>query len=173
MMLLIALLWGFAQAQTPASPAAPQAAPLPTPPATFVAAADIESTMKQSIANNTLDKRVGMAAGARGTVRVGIVHRTTQEPRALMHEELTEIYQIIEGSGTLLTGGPMTDCKPVADPPNLGPTKSYYCTLVAGISQKVMPKDVIIVPAGTAHKFSQLDGPISYVIYRFEPPQGK
>ncbi len=33
-----------------------------------------------------------------------------------MHEELTEIYQIIEGSGTLLT---------------------------AGVSQKVKPKDVI------------------------------
>ena len=173
MMILIALLWGFTQAQTPASPAIPQATPPPTPPATFVAAADIESTMRQSIANNTLDKRVAMAAGARGTVRVGIVHRTTQEPRALMHEELTEIYQIIEGSGTLLTGGPMTDCRPVADPPNLGPTKSYYCTLVSGVSQKVMPKDVIIVPAGTAHKFSQLDGPISYVIYRFEAPQAR
>ncbi len=62
-----------------------------------------------------------------------------------MHEELTEIYQIIEGSGTLLTGGTMTDLRPVADPPNLGPTESYFCTMVGGVSQKVMPKDVIIV----------------------------
>jgi hypothetical protein len=29
------------------------------------------------------------------------------------------------------------------------------------------------VPAGTPHKFSELDGPISYAIYRFEAPQGK
>jgi mannose-6-phosphate isomerase-like protein (cupin superfamily) len=165
MLILIALFWGLMLAKAPTPPA--------TPPATFVGAAEIESTMRQSIANNTLDKRVALAPGARGTVRVGIVHRTSQEPRALMHEEPTEVYQIIEGSGTLLTGGTIKDLRPVADPPNLGPTKSYFCTLAGGVSQKVMPKDVIIVPAGTPHKFSQLDGPISYVIYRFEAPQGK
>ncbi len=170
-MLMPMLLVGFMLVQAPV-PAAPPAAAAP-PPATFVGSAEIDATMRESIANNTLDKRVAMAPGPRGITRVGIVHRTIQEPRALMHEELTEIYQIIEGSGTLLTGGPMTDCRPVADPPNLGPTKSYYCTLTAGVSQKVKPKDVIIVPAGTPHKFSQLDGPISYVIYRFEAPQGK
>ena len=162
MLNLMMLLLGFAQAQA-----------APPPPATFVGSAEIDATLRESIANNTLDKRVAMAPGPRGIVRVGIVHRTTHEPRALMHEELTEIYQIVEGSGTLLTGGPMTDCRLVADPPNLGPTRSYYCTLTEGVSQKVKPKDVIIVPAGTPHKFSQLDGPISYVIYRFEAPQAK
>ena len=160
------LFWGVALAQSPA-------APPPPPPATFVGAAEIESTLRESITNNTLDKRVALAPGPRGTVRVGVVHRSTQEPRALMHDELTEIYQIIEGSGTLVTGGAMTGCAPVADPPNLGPTKSYFCTMTAGVSQKVKPKDVIIVPAGTPHKFSQLDGPISYVIYRFEAPPAK
>ena len=169
MLIPLLLVWGFALPQEPP----PQPPPPPKPPATFVGAAAIESTMRQSITNNTLDTRVALAAGARGTVRVGIVHRATQEPRALMHEELTEIYQILEGSGTLLTGGAMTDCRPVADPLNLGPTKSYYCTMSAGVSQKVSPKDVIIVPAGTPHKFSQLDGPISYMVYRFEAPQGK
>ena len=129
--------------------------------------------MRESITNNTLDKRVALAPGGRGPVRGGIVHRSTQEPRALMHDELTEIYQIIEGSGTLVTGGATTECAPVADPPNLGPTRSYFCTMTAGVSQRVKPKDVIIVPAGTPHKFSQLDGPISYVIYRFEAPPGR
>jgi mannose-6-phosphate isomerase-like protein (cupin superfamily) len=167
MTMTIALFWVLALAQAPS-----QAAP-PPPPATFIGGAEIESTLRESIANNTLDKRVALAPGPRGIVRVGIVHRSKQEPRALMHEELTEIYQIIEGSGTLVTGGPMTDCAPVADPPNLGPTRSYYCTMTAGVSQKVKPKDMVIVPAGTPHKFSQLDGPISYAIYRFEAPQGK
>ncbi len=169
MLIPILLLSAVMLAQAPAT-LATSAAP---PPATFVGSAEIEATLRASIANNTLDTRVGMAPGPRGITRVGIVHRTVQEPRALMHEELTEIYQIVEGSGTLLTGGPMTDCRPVADPPNLGPTKSYYCTLTGGVSQRVKPKDVIIVPAGTPHKFSQLDGPISYVIYRFEAPPGK
>jgi hypothetical protein len=69
MLILTTVFWGFMLAQAPAI---------------FVASAEIESTMRQSIANNTLDKRVAMAPGARGTVRVGIVHRTVQEPRALM-----------------------------------------------------------------------------------------
>ena len=167
MMMTSAIFWVLALAQ------APSQATLPAPPATFIGSAEIESTLRESIANNTLDKRVALAPGPRGIVRVGIVHRSKQEPRALLHEELTEIYQIIEGSGTLVTGGPTTDCAPVADPPNLGPTRSYYCTMTAGVSQKVKPKDMIIVPAGTPHKFSELDGPISYAIYRFEAPQGK
>jgi hypothetical protein len=33
----------------------------------------------------------------------------------------------------------------------------------------VGPKDVIIVPAGMPHRFSQLDGAIVYMVYRFEP----
>ena len=150
MLIPMTLFWGVMLAQATAPP-----------PATFVGAAEIESTMRESIANNTLDTRGALAPGPRGIVRGGIVHRSTQEPRALMHDELTEIYQIIEGSGTLVTGGATTDCAPVADPPNLGPTKSYFCTMTAGVSQKVKAKDVIIVPAGTPHKFSQLDGPIS------------
>lgn len=165
MLVPLLLVWGFALPQEPAPP--------PKPPATFVAAAEIDATLRQSIANNTLDTRVALAAGARGIVRVGIVHRKTQEPRALVHDELTEIYQIVEGSGTLVTGGPTTECRPVADPPNLSPTRSYDCTMTGGVSQKVQPKDVIVVPAGTPHKFSQLDGSISYVIYRFEAPQGR
>jgi hypothetical protein len=27
----------------------------------------------------------------------------------------------------------------------------------------------VIVPGGMAHRFSQLDGPIKYLVYRFDP----
>ena len=35
------------------------------------------------------------------------------------------------------------------------------------------PSDRVIVPAGSPHRFTELDGPISYVIYRFEPVPAK
>jgi mannose-6-phosphate isomerase-like protein (cupin superfamily) len=38
-----------------------------------------------------------------------------------------------------------------------------------GDTRRVQANDVIIVPAGTAHRFSELDGPITYLVYRFEP----
>jgi len=33
--------------------------------------------------------------------------------------------------------------------------------------------DVVIIPAGIAHGFTQLDGPIQYLVYRFEPSAPK
>ena len=134
-----------------------------------IAAADIDATMRASIATKKLDTKINETPVKGGIVRVGIVHRTSAEARALMHDELTEIYQIIEGSGTLLMGGEMQDKRPVSDPPNLGPTPSYFVTQVGGVTRKVGPKDLVILPAGIPHRFTQIDGPLSYVIYRFEP----
>ena len=42
-------------------------------------------------------------------------------------------------------------------------------TRIGGEARRVKPGDIIIVPAGTPHSFSELDGPISYLVYRFEP----
>lgn len=144
----------------------------PVPPAIVVSAETVDGTLKQSIANNTLDKKMAETPTKGGIVRVGIVHRTAPEPRALLHNELTEIYQIIRGSGTLYTGGAPTEAKPVSDPPNLGPTPSFYVTQAgAAATQKVTKGDLVIIPAGLPHRFSDLDGPIEYVIYRFEAAQ--
>lgn len=160
MLTLLGLFWGLLVAQAPAQ--------MP-----FVAATEIDSTMKRSVANNILDTKMEKATVKGGIVRVGLVHRKNAEAAALMHEDLTEIYQIIEGSGTLIVGGTMENPRPVSDPPNLGPTASYSGAQTGGVSQKLMPKDVVIVPAGMPHRFIQLDGPISYVIYRFEPAKPK
>jgi mannose-6-phosphate isomerase-like protein (cupin superfamily) len=138
-----------------------------------VDAATIESTMKHSVENNILDTKVNETAVKGGIVRVGIVHRKNAEAAPLMHQELTEIYQIIEGSGTIMIGGTMPNPHRVQDPPNLGPTPTFSGEAVGGVTRKVGPKDVVIVPAGSPHRFIQLDGPISYVIYRFEPAPSK
>ncbi len=138
-----------------------------------VSAATIESTMKHSVENNILDTKVNETAVKGGIVRVGIVHRKNVEALPLMHQELTEVYQILEGSGTISIGGTMPNPRPVQDPPNLGPTPTFQGEQVGGVARKVGPKDVVIVPAGSPHHFVQLDGPISYVIYRFEPAQSK
>lgn len=141
--------------------------------ASVLSAADIDAQKRKSVANNTLDTKIKETAVKGGIVRVGVVHRTSAEARALMHDDLTEIYQIIEGSGTLLLGGTIEDKRPVSDPPNLGPTPSYFVTQVGGVTRKIGPNDLVILPAGVPHKFTQLDGPISYVIFRFEvtPPK--
>ena len=152
--------------------AIPALAQTPAPsPAAVVSAETVDATLRASIANNTLDKKMNETPVKGGIVRIGIVHRTKPEPRALLHNQLTEIYQIIQGSGTLFTGGTPQEPTPVSDPPNLGPTPSFYVTQAGGTTQKVKAHDIVVIPAGLPHRFSELDGPIEYVIYRFEVPK--
>jgi len=164
---IILSLWTLALAQTGAAVAAGPSPATPAP-AAVVSAETVDATMQRSIANNTLDTKMNETPVKGGIIRVGLVHRTKPEPRALLHDDLTEIYQIIKGSGTLFTGGTPQDPTSVSDPPNLGPTPSWYVTQAGGVTRKVKPNDIVIIPAGLPHRFSELDGPIEYVIYRFE-----
>ena len=92
---------------------------VPPPPAVIVPAGQVNATISQSTANNTLDTKMAETRVEGGIVRVGVIYRTRPEARALVHQELTEIYQIVEGAGTLVTGGTVEDAQSVSDPPNL------------------------------------------------------
>ena len=133
----------------------------------------IEATRKTSVEKNILDTKIAETPMKGGLLRVGVVHRKNAEAAALMHQELTEIYQILEGSGTVTIGGAITSQRPGKDPPNLGDTPSFTTQETPGVSRHAGPGDLVIIPAGLPHRWTQLDGPISYVIFRFEPAQPK
>jgi mannose-6-phosphate isomerase-like protein (cupin superfamily) len=136
---------------------------------TVITADEIAATLKQSIANNTVDQPIKLAEIPGGhKASLAMLRRTKPETSALIHDYVTEIYQIVEGSGTLVTGGSLEDPKE-NDLTRLNAGMSHTGTHRGGESQKVKAKDVIIVPAGMAHRFSELDGPIVYLVYRFEP----
>jgi mannose-6-phosphate isomerase-like protein (cupin superfamily) len=136
---------------------------------TVITADEIAATLKQSIANNTVDQPIKLAEIPGGhKASLAMLRRTKPETTALIHDYVTEIYQIVEGSGTLVTGGSLEDPKE-NDLTRLNAGMSHTGTHRGGESRKVKAKDVIIVPAGMAHRFSELDGPIVYLVYRFEP----
>ena len=136
---------------------------------TFISADEIAATLKQSIANNVVDQPIKLAGIPGGhKASVALLRRTKAETTALIHDYVTEIYQIVEGSGTLVTGGTLEDPKE-NDLTRLNAGMSQTGVHRGGESQKVKARDVIIVPAGMAHRFSELDGPITYLVYRFEP----
>jgi len=134
----------------------------------LINADEIAATLKASIANNVVDAPIKGVDIKGYRVTVAMLHRKNAETSALIHDRATEIYQIMEGSGTLVTGGTLTEAKP-NDLTRLGAGPSQSGIHHDGESRKVGPKDVIIVPAGIPHRFSQLDGPISYLVYRFDP----
>jgi mannose-6-phosphate isomerase-like protein (cupin superfamily) len=136
---------------------------------TVITADEIAATLKQSIANNVVDAPVKLAEVPGGhKASLAVLRRTKAETSALIHNRVTEIYQIVEGSGTLVTGGSLEN--PTAtDLTRLNAGPSQTGVHKGGDSRKVGPKDVIIVPAGMPHRFSELDGPIVYLVYRFDP----
>jgi mannose-6-phosphate isomerase-like protein (cupin superfamily) len=137
---------------------------------TVISADEIATTLKQSIANNVIDQPVQAADVPGGhKASLAVLRRTKAETSALIHNRVTEIYQITEGSGTIVTGGTLEN-PTLTDLTRLNAGPSQTGTHKGGDSRHVGPKDVIIVPAGMPHRFSQLDGPsIVYLVYRFEP----
>ncbi len=137
---------------------------------TVITAEEIASTLKQSVANNVVDQPVKAADVPGGhKASLALLRRTKAETTALIHDRVTEIYQITEGSGTIVTGGSLENAT-ATDLTRLNAGPSHTGTHKGGESKHVGVKDVIIIPGGMPHRFSQLDGPaIVYLVYRFEP----
>ena len=137
---------------------------------TVVTAEEIASTLKQSIANNVVDQPVKAADVPGGhKASLALLRRTKAETTALIHDRVTEIYQITQGSGTIVTGGTLENAT-ATDLTRLNAGPSHTGMHKGGDSRHVGVQDVIIIPAGTPHRFSQLDGAeIVYLVYRFEP----
>ncbi|MGC4080659.1 MAG: cupin domain-containing protein [Vicinamibacterales bacterium] len=108
-------------------------------------------------------------------VGVGVVYRGkgVSPSGSSAHDKVTEIYQIIEGSGTLVTGGEIVNPQRRDSGGALvgqvnGPGVSGT-SIRNGTAQHVGPGDVVIIPAGTPHWFSQVEQPITCSVVRVDP----
>jgi mannose-6-phosphate isomerase-like protein (cupin superfamily) len=97
------------------------------------------------------------------TISPGIAVRRRSgagEPQyAIVHPSSTEIYYIVEGAGTLVTGGMLE--MPLA--PSADPDVVRSKAIKDGVTRKVAKGDVIVVPPGTPHWFSAIDTTITYL----------
>ena len=143
-------------------------APQAPVPATVITKGEHEAVLKDQIAKAVVDQPIKASDVRGGKASVAMLHRVKPEASALIHDHVTETYYILSGSGTIVTGGSLGDAKPY-DLTRVNAGMSQQGTRQGGESRRVGPGDIIIVPAGTPHSFSQLDGPISYLVYRFEP----
>src|SRR5262245_35345513 len=84
----------------------------PSASGVYISAGTIDETLKRSIANNVVDQpidAVDVASPSAHRASVALLHRTKAETSALIHNRVTEIYQIVEGAGTLVVGGTLED----------------------------------------------------------------
>ena len=144
------------------------AAPSGSTPATYITAAEVEAVRREQVPRGVVDQPIKASDVIGGKASVASLRRTKAEAGALIHNQVTETYYILGGAGTLVTGGTLGNAR-VTDLTRLNAGMSQSGTRQGGEARRVGPGDIIIIPAGTAHSFSELDGPISYLVFRFEP----
>ncbi len=145
-----------------------------TAPAIYLSAGDLQATLKKAPAESVTDQAVRTITVGNLNVGVGVVHRSSKALQtSVSHDELTEIYHVLSGSGTLVTGGVMT--KPERMPADSATVKDLAgpsmrgAGIDGGVSRKIKAGDVVIIPAGTVHYFSSIDGAIEYEVMRVDP----
>ena len=160
-LLIVACLLGFAfvaAAQTP-------------PPAVDLTAADIKAFIDALPKDRVSDLPIRVADV--GGYKVGVygVFRPKAVPGgAIRHQtSVTEIYYVLEGSGTLVTGGAIVGEQSSGNSPNTGRPNFSGKAIEGGVSRKIVAGDVVIIPGNVPHWWSTLDTDIRYLIYRPDP----
>src|SRR5207247_5165411 len=76
-------------------------------PATDVKASDIQATVQEEIAKKPTGCPVRTVDGGGHNVSIAVVHRDkgTNLTGMAAHDKVSEVYYIVEGSGTFVTGG--------------------------------------------------------------------
>jgi len=91
--------------------------------------------------------------------RINIVRRV-KGAGAIAHPGNTEVHYIIEGTGTLVTGGTIVRATNAA----------ALAEIKDGVTRRVAPGDVVVVPENSPHWYKDLDAPITYLEVRFVAP---
>jgi len=109
-------------------------------------------------------------------IGIGVVYRPKgAKGGAASHDKVSEIYDVLAGSGTLVTGGTIVNPKRrAADQEEVthisGPGVSGK-SIEGGESRVIKKGDIVVIPAGTPHWFSDVSETLSYMVVRVDPSQ--
>jgi len=100
----------------------------------------------------------------------GVFRPQNQSGRAIRHQtRVNEIYYMLEGSGVLVTGGTIADEQANGLSPNAGTPNFAGTAIENGVSRRIQPGDVVVIPGNVPHWWSSLDSDIRYLIFRADP----
>ena len=153
-------------AQTPGGP--------PPTIATDVTAEEIRAVLKNLKGG---DEEIRIVNVGKENFGVAVLRRGALKPgttiTALNHVQLTEVYYVLSGEGILVTGGEVTGVKPLPSDHVLvttvvGPTNTAVFTKPAQ-TRRVKQGDVVIIPAGVYHGWSEVPDHVEYISMRPDP----
>jgi mannose-6-phosphate isomerase-like protein (cupin superfamily) len=160
----------------------PDASPAQTPqptcqncPATFIANDELMQYLARAKAEQIIDQQVRSVNVGKSNVAIGLVHRgrLTKPGEVAEHDHVSEVYHVISGAATLVTGPELVN--PQARPATntnvrlLNGPGFNAASIRNGVTHQLKAGDVIVIPAGTGHWFTQIDDHITYLMIRVDP----
>ena len=143
-------------------------------PATLVTAEQIEQHKQNMVAVEETDVAITMvkSGGSSDDHQIGISMVVRYEGQSnryyAVHDDVAEVYYVLEGRGRMKLGGTITDWerRPVSIENGQG---SRGTTAVGAEDITIKQGDMLIIPAGTPHKWEYAEEFTSYVVVRMDP----
>jgi mannose-6-phosphate isomerase-like protein (cupin superfamily) len=98
-----------------------------------------------------------------GNYKVMTAHRT-EGGNVELHRNFTDIFYIVQGSTTLVTGGKMIG------ETDKNPDEPRGTSIEGGETRKLSAGDAIVIPAGVPHWMKDVEGTLLYFVVKVENP---
>lgn len=79
---------------------------------------------------------------------------------AEIHARDTDIAYVVQGTATLVTGGKAVDLRSTA------PDELRGSAITGGEARRLVPGDVVVIPNGVPHWFSEVEAPFLYYVVK-------
>jgi len=79
---------------------------------------------------------------------------------AELHSLDRDIFHVLDGSATLVTGGTLVGSR------ETGPGETRATSIEGGVTQTLLAGDVITIPKGVPHWFKSVDGKVRYFVVK-------
>lgn len=155
---------------------------LPRGKAVDISNAEVQAMVQKTASMSVSDQAIRVVSiNGEYNVGVGVVHRAKTaggggpgRGGGVEHSQITEIYHVISGNATLVTGGTIEN--PREAPPDspvvkiLNGPSTQGSAISNGFSRQIGPGDVVIIPPNTPHYFAQITSDqIVYLVVRVDP----
>jgi mannose-6-phosphate isomerase-like protein (cupin superfamily) len=143
--------------------------------ATYIEKSELDAYLARGKAENITDQQVRAVDVGKSNVAVGVVYRgkLTGPSEVAEHDLVSEVYHVISGSATLVTGWDIEGMQ--RRPPDNRAVKMLNGPGHNGKSirnpqtHQLKAGDVIVIPAGVGHWFTRIDDHIEYLMIRVDP----
>ncbi len=143
--------------------------------ATYIAEGEVKQYLAKARRENLTDQQIRAVNVGKSNVAVGVVYRPklTTPGTVAEHDKVSEVYHVISGSATLVTGSDIEGWQ--ARPADNRAVKELNGPGGDGKSirnpatHQLKPGDVIVIPAGVGHWFTRIDDHIEYLMVRIDP----